>query len=38
MANIDIFRLQDGKVAEHWDYQERFPRGDTPPKNQNGRF
>jgi len=38
MANIDIFRLQDGKVAEHWDYQERFPLGDTPPKNQNGRF
>jgi predicted SnoaL-like aldol condensation-catalyzing enzyme len=38
MANIDIFRVQDGKVAEHWDYQERFPRGKEPPKNDNGRF
>jgi predicted SnoaL-like aldol condensation-catalyzing enzyme len=37
-ANVDIFRVQDGKVAEHWDYQETFPRGDEPPKNNNGRF
>ncbi len=37
-ANVDIFRLQDGKVAEHWDYQETFPRGTQPPKNSNGRF
>jgi predicted SnoaL-like aldol condensation-catalyzing enzyme len=37
-ANVDIFRVQDGKVAEHWDYQETFPRGDEPPKNDNGRF
>jgi predicted SnoaL-like aldol condensation-catalyzing enzyme len=37
-ANVDIFRVQDGKVAEHWDYQETFPRGDEPPKNANGRF
>ena len=20
MANVDVFRVQDGKVAEHWDY------------------
>jgi predicted SnoaL-like aldol condensation-catalyzing enzyme len=37
-ANVDIFRVQDGKVAEHWDYQEIFPHGDEPPKNSNGRF
>jgi predicted SnoaL-like aldol condensation-catalyzing enzyme len=37
-ANVDIFRVQDGKVAEHWDYQETFPRGEEPPKNDNGRF
>jgi predicted SnoaL-like aldol condensation-catalyzing enzyme len=37
-ANVDIFRVQDGKVAEHWDYQETFPRGDDPPRNDNGRF
>jgi predicted SnoaL-like aldol condensation-catalyzing enzyme len=37
-ANVDIFRLQDGKVAEHWDYMETFPRGNQPPKNSNGRF
>lgn len=38
MANVDFFRIQDGLVAEHWDYQEQFPRGDEPPKNDNGRF
>jgi predicted SnoaL-like aldol condensation-catalyzing enzyme len=37
-ANVDIFRLQDGKVAEHWDYSENFPRGTEAPKNNNGRF
>jgi len=37
-ANVDIFRVQDGKVAEHWDYQETFPRGTNPPKNGNGPF
>jgi predicted SnoaL-like aldol condensation-catalyzing enzyme len=36
-ANVDIFRVQDGKVAEHWDYQETFPRG-TEDLNHNGRF
>jgi predicted SnoaL-like aldol condensation-catalyzing enzyme len=37
-ANVDFFRVQDGKVAEHWDYQEVFPRGSDAPKNNNGRF
>ena len=37
-ANVDIFRVQDGKVAEHWDYAENFPRGTDAPKNNNGRF
>lgn len=37
-ANVDFFRIQDCKVAEHWDYQETFPRGTNPPKNNNGRF
>lgn len=37
-ANVDIFRVENGKVAEHWDYQETFPRGTEPPKNNNGRF
>jgi predicted SnoaL-like aldol condensation-catalyzing enzyme len=37
-ANVDIFRVESGKVAEHWDYQETFPRGTEPPKNNNGRF
>lgn len=37
-ANVDIFRVQDGKIAEHWDYQETFPREGGPPKNDNGRF
>lgn len=38
MANVDIFRMQDGLIAEHWDYQEQFPRSSAPPKNDNGRF
>lgn len=39
-ANVDWFRVQDCKVAEHWDYQELFPRAGAanPPKNNNGRF
>mgnify|MGYP000032274174 CR=1 FL=1 len=38
-AIVDIFRLDEaGKVAEHWDFIETFPRGAEPPKNQNGRF
>jgi predicted SnoaL-like aldol condensation-catalyzing enzyme len=30
-ANVDIFRVQEGKVAEHWDYAENFPRGTDAP-------
>jgi predicted SnoaL-like aldol condensation-catalyzing enzyme len=38
IAIVDIFRVQDGLVAEHWDYKEHFPRGDAAPRNANGRF
>lgn len=38
LALVDIFRVQDGLVAEHWDYREQFPRGSAEPKNPNGRF
>jgi predicted SnoaL-like aldol condensation-catalyzing enzyme len=38
IAIIDIFRVEDGRVAEHWDYKEHFPRGTGVPKNNNGRF
>lgn len=41
-AVIDIFRVENGKVAEHWDYMETFPngnqRGPNPPANSNGVF
>jgi predicted SnoaL-like aldol condensation-catalyzing enzyme len=39
---IDIYRVQDGKVAEHWDYFEYFTKGDQrgaeAPRNANGVF
>ena len=38
IAIVDIFRVQDGLVAEHWDYKEHFPRGPGVPRNTNGRF
>ena len=38
IAIVDIFRVQDGRVAEHWDYKEHFPRGQGVPRNSNGRF
>ena len=38
IAVVDIFRVQGGLVAEHWDYKEHFPRTNGPPKNENGRF
>jgi predicted SnoaL-like aldol condensation-catalyzing enzyme len=38
MAIVDIFRVQDGLVAEHWDYKEHFPRSAEAPRNANGRF
>jgi len=37
-ALIDIFRVANGKVAEHWDYMETFPRGSNPPANSNSPF
>ena len=37
-ANVDFFRVQDGKIAEHWDYMETFPRDALPPKHTNGYF
>jgi predicted SnoaL-like aldol condensation-catalyzing enzyme len=37
-ALIDIFRVANGKVAEHWDYMETFPRGPNPPANSNSPF
>jgi predicted SnoaL-like aldol condensation-catalyzing enzyme len=33
----DLFRVQNGKVAEHWDTLERIPSKDEW-KNQNGKF
>jgi predicted SnoaL-like aldol condensation-catalyzing enzyme len=38
IAIVDIFRVQGGLVAEHWDYKEHFPRGGGTSKNDNGRF
>jgi predicted SnoaL-like aldol condensation-catalyzing enzyme len=38
VAVVDIFRVEGGLVAEHWDYKEHFPRGVGTPKNGNGRF
>jgi predicted SnoaL-like aldol condensation-catalyzing enzyme len=37
-ALIDIFRVANGKVVEHWDYMETFPRGTNPPANSNTPF
>jgi predicted SnoaL-like aldol condensation-catalyzing enzyme len=37
-AIVDVWRVQDGQVAEHADFYEQFPRGSEPPKNSNGRF
>lgn len=35
MAVVDIFRLQDGKIAEHWDVHEDLAE---KPANANGMF
>jgi predicted SnoaL-like aldol condensation-catalyzing enzyme len=35
VAIVDIFRLQDGKVVEHWDVHEDILE---KPANQNGMF
>ncbi|MBU6207605.1 MAG: nuclear transport factor 2 family protein [Alphaproteobacteria bacterium] len=34
-AVVDIFRLQDGMIAEHWDVLQEVP---TDPINPNGMF
>ena len=33
----DLFRVENGKIAEHWDIMETIPRRDEW-KNQNGKF
>ncbi len=33
----DIYRLQDGMLAEHWDVVSHIPE-DLVPKNANGQF
>jgi predicted SnoaL-like aldol condensation-catalyzing enzyme len=34
-AVVDIFRIQDGLVAEHWDVAQQIPHR---AQNQNGMF
>ncbi len=36
-AFYDLFRVENGKIAEHWDTLESIPAQDTW-KNQNGKF
>jgi predicted SnoaL-like aldol condensation-catalyzing enzyme len=33
----DLFRVEDGKIAEHWDVMETIAPEDTW-QNQNGKF
>lgn len=36
-AYYDLFRIEDGKIAEHWDVMETIAEKDTW-QNQNGKF
>jgi predicted SnoaL-like aldol condensation-catalyzing enzyme len=36
-AFYDLFRVEDGKIAEHWDTIEAIPARDAW-KNDNGKF
>jgi predicted SnoaL-like aldol condensation-catalyzing enzyme len=35
---VDIFRVQGGKVVEHWDVIQEIPEQLFPPLNDNGLF
>ncbi|MBO9581762.1 MAG: nuclear transport factor 2 family protein [Sphingobium sp.] len=35
LAVVDLFRIEDGKIAEHWDVAQPVS---TEPKNDNGMF
>jgi predicted SnoaL-like aldol condensation-catalyzing enzyme len=35
---VDIFRVEDGKVVEHWDVIQDIPVQLFPPLNDNGLF
>ena len=35
---VDIFRVEDGKVVEHWDVIQEIPVELFPPINDNGLF
>ena len=37
LLNYDLWRIKDGKIAEHWDVMETIAEKDTW-QNQNGKF
>jgi predicted SnoaL-like aldol condensation-catalyzing enzyme len=37
-AIVDIFRVEGGKVVEHWDVIQNIPEQLFPPLNDNGLF